>query len=279
MTIFDEIPDGPHAIPGQVIIKLTQTAQRSMTAAVPSGPLRGMTEGVPNQLGVSTIDTVLKKCGARMINRLHGPMPMATMTEAATAEAASELTATMRVRFDSDADPEKVAKDLKKASGVADATAEYYRYTSATPNDPDFGQLWGMQAINAPDAWDHTTGCNNVVVGVLDTGCDLNHPDLAPNLVQGRDMVDLPGASAPPGFHFEGDHTGRDSIPQDEVGHGTHVAGTIGAVGNNGIGVAGVCWQVRLMPVKVLTRIVNNNNPADARAVHGRTASVPADRC
>ncbi len=275
MANYDDLPDGPQAIPGQVIIKLTQTAQRQMTAAVPTGPMRGMTADAPCELGVDTIDKVLKKCKARTINRLHGPIPSSTLSNAATAEVAGDLVGTMRVRYDSTDDPEQVAKDLKKAAGVTDASAEYYRFSSATPNDPDFGQLWGMQAINAPAAWDRTTGCNNVVVAVLDTGVDLNHPDLAPNLVQGRDMVDLPGATPPPGFHFEGDNVGRDSIPQDEVGHGTHVAGTIGAVGNNGTGVVGVCWQVKLMPVKVLTRLVSNTNPLDVRGT-GSSADVAA---
>ncbi|MCV3272809.1 S8 family peptidase [Roseobacter sinensis] len=275
MADYDDLPEGPQVVPGQVIIKLTQTAQRQMTAAVPTGPMRGMTADAPCELGVDTIDKVLKKCKARTINRLHGPIPTSTLSNAATAEVAGDLVGTMRVRYDSGDDPEQVAKDLKKAAGVTDASAEYYRFSSATPNDPDFGQLWGMQAINAPAAWDRTTGCSNVVVGVLDTGVDLNHPDLAPNLVQGRDMVDLPGATPPPGFHFEGDNVGRDSIPQDEVGHGTHVAGTIGAVGNNGTGVVGVCWSVKLMPVKVLTRIVNNTDPLDVRGT-GSSADVAA---
>ncbi|MGB7242515.1 MAG: S8 family peptidase [Sulfitobacter sp.] len=275
MNDFDEVPDGTNAIPGQVIIKLTQTAQRSMTADVPSGPLHGIMDHVPNNLGVPSIDSVLKKYKARLINRLHSPMPSATLTASATAEAAGALTSTFRVRFDDATDPEKVAKELDKASGVSDASAEYYRYSSATPNDPDFGRLWGMQAINAPAAWNRDKGCSNVIVGVLDSGCDLNHPDLAANLIQGRDMVDLPGATPPPGFHFEGDRVGRDNIPQDEVGHGTHVAGTIGAVGNNGTGVVGVCWQVKMMPVKVLTRIVNNNDPTDVRG-SGSSADVAA---
>ncbi len=234
-----------------------------------------MAEDAPKALGVASIDKILKKYGTRMINRLHGPIPTSTLTNAATSEVSEELISTMRVRFDGNDDPEKVAKELKKAADVTDASAEYYRFSSASPNDPDFGQLRGMRAINAPAAWDRTTGCSNVVVAVLDTGVDLNHPDLQPNLVQGRDMVDLPGATPPPGFRFEGDNVGRDSIPQDEVGHGTHVAGTIGAVGNNGTGVVGVCWDVKLMPVKVLTRIVNIADPIRVSGT-GSSADVAA---
>ena len=275
MADFDDIPDGPQAIPGQVIIKLTQTAQREMTAAVPTGPMRGIAEASPSGFGVASIDKILKKCGTRMINRLHGPIPTSVLTNGTTSEAAADLVATMRVRYDGGDNPEVIAKELKKASGVVDASAEYYRYSNVVPNDPDFGQLWGMQMINAPDAWNRTTGCSDVTVAVIDSGVDLNHPDLVANLVPGRDMVDLPGATPPPGFHFEGDNVGRDAIPQDEVGHGTHVAGTIGAVGDNNRGVVGVCWNVKLMPVKVLTRLVSNSNPNDVRGT-GSSADVAA---
>jgi hypothetical protein len=114
------------------------------------------------------------------------------------------------------------------------------------------------------------------VVAVIDTGVDLDHPELAPLIVPGTDMVDL-GANptAPPGFRFEGDFQGRDNVPQDEVGHGTHVAGTIACLSNNGQGVAGVTWSCRIMPVRVLARIVNINNPADVRGT-GSAADIAA---
>jgi subtilisin family serine protease len=90
----------------------------------------------------------------------------------------------------------------------------------------------------------------------VDTGVDLNHPELAPLLLAGQDLVDFPPGSVPaPGWVFEGDFTGVDATPQDEVGHGTHVAGTICCASNNGVGVAGVNWDVRLLPVRVLARI------------------------
>jgi subtilisin family serine protease len=86
---------------------------------------------------------------------------------------------------------------------------------------------------------------------------DLDHPELAPLLVPGFDMVDLgPNPTPNPGWRFEGDFAGRDPIPEDEVGHGTHVAGTIAAVSNNAVGVAGVGWETRIMPIKALTRVV-----------------------
>lgn len=103
----------------------------------------------------------------------------------------------------------------------------------ATPNDPDYSQLWGMEKIQAPFAWDTTKGSGSIVVAVIDSGVDSAHPDLSANMVSGYDFAN------------------NDSNPADDMGHGTHVAGTIGAVGNNSVGVAGVNWNVKMMPLKV----------------------------
>lgn len=111
------------------------------------------------------------------------------------------------------------------------------------PNDPYYedGRQWGMNKTQMPAAWEKTTGNANVVVGVIDTGVDTGHPDLAVNLVPGRDLA---GA-----VRFN--QTDSDADPIDFDGHGTHVAGIIAAVGNNGIGVAGIGWNLRVMPLKV----------------------------
>lgn len=107
----------------------------------------------------------------------------------------------------------------------------------ATPNDPNFSQLWGMQKVQAPLAWDITIGSSQILVAVVDTGADFNHPDLSANLV--------------PGYNF----ISNTSLAQDDLGHGTHVSGTVGAVGNNNIGVVGINWNVRIMPIKVCAPI------------------------
>lgn len=144
--------------------------------------------------------------------------------------------------------------------------------TPVIPNDFDFAQLWGLhnvgQAdgvkgadIGAPGAWQYLTGDRQVTVAVLDTGIDYYHPDLADNIwLNSHDIVgnglddDANGLIDDiHGYDFISD----DGDPMDDHGHGTHVAGTVGAVGNNGIGIAGVCWQVSLLAVKTFDETGN----------------------
>jgi subtilisin family serine protease len=124
--------------------------------------------------------------------------------------------------------------------------------------DPFLDQAWQLDGdgpMGIASAWQRTTG-GDVVVAVLDSGADLEHPDLAPNLWTNTGEI--------PGNGIDDDHDGvvddvhgadlvnRDGDPSDDNGHGTHVAGIIGARGGNEVGSAGIAWQVRLMPVKVL---------------------------
>lgn len=124
---------------------------------------------------------------------------------------------------------------------VVYAEPDYLYEPDVIPNDPDFGKLWGMQNIKSPLAWNYTTGNCHVVVGVLDSGIDSKHPDLKDNLWFSSD-----------GLFFNGwNFIDNNCDPTDVTGHGTHVAGTIGAVGNNAIGVTGVSWNVQLASFKI----------------------------
>ncbi len=138
--------------------------------------------------------------------------------------------------------PARAADRLERDPVVRWADPVGTMHMLATPNDPLFGQVWGLAGpgadANVLSAWNVTTGSHDVAVGVVDTGAAPDHPDLTANLrtSQGRNFV----ADAP------------YSAWADQQGHGTHVAGTIGAVGNNGLGVAGVNWQAGIIPVRVL---------------------------
>ncbi len=102
------------------------------------------------------------------------------------------------------------------------------------PNDPSWGLQYGLVNIRAPQGWDLSRGSPSVTIAIVDTGVDLGHLDLAGKLVAGYDFVN------------------NDADPQDDNGHGTHVAGIAAASSNNARGVAGVSWGARIMPVKVL---------------------------
>jgi len=149
------------------------------------------------------------------------------------------------------------------------AEPNYFVEAHGIPNDPRFGELWGLHNtgqrsgstpgadIKAPRAWDITTGSQDVVVVVIDTGIDYTHEDLSANMFRNvRDCNNNNADDDGNGFIddcYGIDTVNKDSDPMDDNGHGTHVAGTIGAVGNNGIGVVGVNWKVGLMACKFLS--------------------------
>ncbi len=134
------------------------------------------------------------------------------------------------------------------------------------PNDPRFDDLWGMHNtgqtggtpdadIDAPEAWDIGTG-GTVIVGVIDTGVDYNHVDLAANQWTNPDEIAGNGVDDDLNGYIDDirgwDFVNNDNNPIDDHGHGTHVSGTAAAVGNNGVGVVGVSWSARIMPLKFL---------------------------
>ena len=144
----------------------------------------------------------------------------------------------------------------------------YVRILQTYPNDPYFEYQWGLHNtgelggtedadIDAPEAWDITTGSNEVVVAVIDTGVDYTHEDLAANMW--RNPGEIPNNNRDDdGNGYVDDIYGidtynNDSDPKDDHFHGTHVAGIIGAVGNNGKGIVGVNWQVKIMALKFLS--------------------------
>jgi subtilisin family serine protease len=150
--------------------------------------------------------------------------------------------------------PAVAAEALEREPGVVYAEPNYVRKLAAQiPNDPRWDELWGLRKVAAPGAWDATTGSDAVTVAVVDTGIADNHPDLAANIwVNAAEQVN---GLDDDGNGYRDDVRGWDFVaedrdPSDESGHGTHVAGTIGARGNNGTGVTGVNWRVKLMSLR-----------------------------
>jgi subtilisin family serine protease len=159
----------------------------------------------------------LTKLDAHVVERLPLPGLVRVQLEPGTSLAAAEA-----------------AFERRPEVRYAELNRRYHVH--ATPDDPNYGLLWGLHQANdadidAPEAWDLTQGSESVTVAVVDTGVGP-HPDLAANLVAGWDFL------------------ANDSDPSDEDTHGTHVAGTIGARGNNTLGITGVNWRVKVMPLR-----------------------------
>lgn len=169
------------------------------------------------------------------------------------------------------AELDTVTNAIRNLSGQAGlikyAEPDYVVQTAAQPDDSSFSQLWGMHNtgqtggvtdadIDAPEAWNLSTGSSSLLVGIIDTGLQYTHPDIAPNAWTNPNEID--------GNNIDDDNNGyvddvrgwnfinETNDPMDDNSHGTHCAGTIGGAGNNALGVAGVCWNVKLAGLKFL---------------------------
>jgi serine protease len=189
---------------------------------------------------------------------------------ASTMEAPSYADFTI-VDIDEHADPEAAAATLARQPDVEYAQARYIVHPMFVPNDPLYAQQWNFPAIDMERAWDLNPGAtSSIVVAVIDSGVAYRNAVLRRNIPSWRGsngvtvftfpalgIVDIPFAAAPDlggpdRFVAPRDFIWNDTDPLDMDGHGTHVAGTIGQLTNNGVGVAGMAFNVRIMPVKVI---------------------------
>jgi subtilisin family serine protease len=170
-----------------------------------------------------------------------------------------------------------VVDELKKNPDVDYAEPNYFYQTSVVPNDPSFELEWGITKIGAPAAWDVNKGDPKVVIAVIDTGVDYRHSDLTDNIwhnpgeIPGNgidddcngyvdDAIGWDFVSVPADWVAPGEDPGpQDNDPMDFFGHGTHVSGIAAGRSNNGVGIAGVSWNSKIMPLRAGYTYVDGN--------------------
>ncbi len=275
----------------RLLVKVRAPLARDVESAL---PLASMAL-VPGQSGNPNVETFLSRHGARKIAPLYPDIvrikKVNGLSDFEIASAVRQAFAKRAVRLHAAFQPPEISRtyvleidralsgnlnavlsDLKADPNVEYAEKDHLYSGNLTPNDPYFssfgswGQnyddLWGIKKIGAPAAWDTSTG-TGVIVAVVDTGIDYNHPDIAGNVwinskeIAGNGIDDDNNGYVDDvrGWNFVGasfQSPQQSNDPIDHNGHGTHVAGTIAAVGNNGIGVIGVAWNAHVMAVKGL---------------------------
>lgn len=225
-------PPIPAFVPGEIVFRLKKDV---ITMPPKSNGFVGIT-GV--KINSSNIQKLLKQYS------------ISKMREISTKDGSLKIYA---LRFNKKYDVKAVASSFSALPEVKYAEPNYIYQVSFVPNDPLYNEQEHQQLIHSEQAWDVEQGENNIRIAVIDTGVDMAHLDMAPNLAGGFDTVDINlqeyldmGFNAVDGE----DYVLPDGVPSDRVGHGTHVAGIVSAATNNGVGVAGVCPNCRMMPVR-----------------------------
>ena len=266
---------GVSAMPNPITVNVSEGQETNLTLAIRNeGPYAGfvemgieLVEGIPHdrigELELPAIDWTALPAGQavprEMLVRFEdsaAPQAQASALAAVGAQVLRRFHAVSaaHVRVPGNLSMEWVANRLAADAAIRYVEPNYTRKSFAEPDDPLYSQMYGLnnvrqtggtlhEDIRAPEAWETTVGNTNVVIAVIDTGVKLDHVDLAENLV--------------PGYDFGDDDPDPSPDPVSGVEHGTHVAGTVGAVGNNGVGVVGVNWNSKIMPLKVATVTTN----------------------
>ena len=245
---------------------LSITQQGAMAAARVVGQLSTQSEFMPDQALVayrapllSGGEVVAKSLGATRLAGTPGGVelldwsvrPKSLQTQDSNGFHAADAALAAKL------DTLRQIKSMRTNAQLQYAEPNFIRRASALPDDEFLGQQWHYNLINLPQAWDITRGSSDVIVAVADTGVRLNHPDLVGKFdamdPDGFDFVSsAQRALDGNGIDGNADDPGDGGLSGGSSFHGTHVAGTIAAATNNGIGVAGAGWDTRIMPLRVL---------------------------
>jgi len=277
------------SVPGEVLVKFKPAAETQVRAQVTGASTLAKTTSVASFKGLESrfrfkgikqiqddpYDAITRKLermkapGAAPANAKRDRMRK-RLERAQSQALLSKRGRVYKMKFEVKGETQKqLLSELGKNPDIEWAQPNHiYRTSSTTPDDPSFPLQAFLQTIHAPEAWDLTTGSENVVVAVIDVGVDYTHPDLAANIwnnadeidgdgidndgngfiddVRGWDFVDVPESWVEPGEDFGV----PDNDPMDFQSHGTHVSGIVAGRGNNGLGITGVTWKTKIMPLR-----------------------------
>jgi serine protease len=267
-------------VPGEVLVRFRDAPAATGTAPARGLAARAASVGLEPLSGEEGRELRLGLGSGAARDRAFAKLGVPARERDLAAEALDPLAAAR-------ADTIDVVKALRRRADVASADPNYVFHPTLTPNDPDYALQWHYPLINLPAAWDVTTGTppsGQIVVAVVDTGVMLAHPDLAAKLVPGYDFISSVSMSNDgDGIDPNPDDPGDDANITLASFHGTHVAGTVGAATNNGIGVAGVSWGAKIMPIRVLgigggTSADINEGLRFAAGLANASGTLPAQR-
>jgi len=242
----DALYDGSF-IPGEILVKFYSFPEISK-------------EGLSVRTGISEIDSINEKYSVTSMEPVYS-------LNSEKLYSSSPVSTVYKIRFPEKFNVLEVADAYSLSGELEFVQPNYLLYADRVPNDPEYTEQQAyMEVMNAPAGWDIETGRQSVVIAVVDSGVDWNHPDLASNIwinpgeipddgidnegngfvddVRGYDFVSIPSASVVTGE----DPEPIDNNPDDFSGHGTFVSSQIAAVGNNSLGIAGMTWSCRIMP-------------------------------
>jgi subtilisin family serine protease len=222
-------PNNPEYVKGEILVKFKDETQIR----------RSLAKGV-QQTGITAVDQLNQKYQVEEMEKVfkdakpHLTKPLFKDHQGKVHEV-QNLDKIYKLKYKAEIDPVEISKEYAKDSNIEYAEPNYIAQICAEPNDPYFDQQWGLPEINAPEAWEVEEGDTSIIIGIIDTGVDWGHPDLVDKVVStGYDFVN------------------NDNDAMDDNGHGSHVAGIAAATTDNGIGIAGVAWNCKILPVKVM---------------------------
>ncbi len=266
-----EEPSKDNYVPGQLIIKLKNTPD-----------LKVIKSGIV-ETGLRSIDVLNSRYKVRSMNKLLDRHEiLAEKTGKIDIFKAHGLDRIYLLTMPKNSDIADAMIKYKNDANVEYAEPNYFYYAALIPNDPSFPLQYGLHNtgqtngimdadIDAPEAWNISKTSNNIVIAVIDTGIDYLHDDLSSNIW--RNTGEIPGNGIDDdnnGFIddvYGWDFVNNDNDPFDDQGHGTHVAGIIAAIGNNGKGITGINWQAKLMAVKFLNSLGSGTNSDAIEAI------------